>query len=132
MRATDPNEPQWRIDARTIRDCPGGRTEDEWWRDVRALEEKLSKGAGHCPTCGASRLSRFAPYIVTETEAWVPSESDLPRQRAPIHVHAYSYHHARTLAAFLGPRATIRARTQEGANSASYERVVKRSSRGRK
>jgi ribosomal protein L34E len=70
---------QWEIDERTIRDCPGGRTEVEWREAARKLEKEV-QGTSRCHTCGQS-LREVEKYRVTETEEWLPAKCDLPRGR---------------------------------------------------
>src|SRR5581483_6054210 len=101
------NEMQWQIDERTIRDCPGNRTEQEWRQAVLELEDKLKGIERHCSKCGQSLNTASFKYVVTETESWLPSCAELPRGRWGLTAHARTIHHAKRLREFMGERATI-------------------------
>jgi DNA repair exonuclease SbcCD ATPase subunit len=119
---TASSELQWQIDERTIRDCPGNRTELEWKVAVGQLEERLQGHDKTCPTCGQS-IQASHKYNVTETEEWLPSKSDLPRGRWALHAHTPTLRAARILQRFMGPRATVWVRTEIEGNSSSYKKV---------
>lgn len=101
------SEMQWQIDERTIRDCPGNRTEAEWREAVRQLEAKLRGKDRCCSKCGQTVGESAFKYVVTETESWLPSFAKLPRDRWGLITHARTIHHAKKLREFMGKRATI-------------------------
>ena len=109
------------VDARTIRDCPGNRTEEEWRAAVRALEEKLQHNE-RCSKCGHER-EYSDKYVVTETEGWLPAGNDLPRDRWALSVQTPTLRAARRLRRFMGSRAVIWVRTGREKNSTTYEKV---------
>ena len=118
------HEPQWQIDERTIRDCPGGRTEIEWRASVKKLSKALRSRRGRCRTCGQSIGGGFSLYVVKETESWLSGDGDLPRGRWALSADADTLRAANRLKIFMGPRARIwkRISVDEG-GSASYEPV---------
>ena len=109
---------QWEVDRRTVRDCPGGRTEDEWREAIRSLEKSV-QGVSHCHACG-QELHAAKKYRVTETEEWLPSECDLPRGRWALSASACTLAGAKKLKAFMGSRATIYVMAKHE-NSATYK-----------
>ena len=111
---------QWEVDERTIRDCPGGRTEVEWREAVRSLEASVQVAA-RCHSCGQS-LHTVKKYRVTETEEWLPSRAGLPRGRWGLSATAYTLAGAKKLKALMGPRATIWA-SHEKNGRGSYRRL---------
>lgn len=113
-------EMPWERDRRTVRDCPGNRTENEWRAAVQELADKLAKGHNHCLTCGQS-IDTHAPFHVSETEEWLPGNTGLPRGRWALSARAFTIKAAKQLQEFMGPRAKIWVRTRVEGNSTSYE-----------
>jgi len=113
-------EMKWQVDERTIRDCPGNRTELEWRKAVREMEEKLRSHAERCSKCGQS-LHGHSKYVVHETQAWLSVDGDLPRNRWGLSANAPTLTVARKLQKFMGPRATIWIRTSQDDRGATYE-----------
>jgi len=110
-RAT--KEMQWQIDERTVRDCPGNRTEAEWREAVIRRAEKLN-GQKSCSKCKQEISTSGMRYYVTETESWLPSGTSEPKSYKPLprgrwaqHASARTLSIARKLREFMGKRATI-------------------------
>ena len=116
------SEMQWQVDERTIRDCPGDRTEVEWRAAVSRLEKELT-GTSRCTTCGQP-LHAVEKYQITETESWLPSHARLPRGRWGLSAMTYTLTAAKKLRKFMGPRATIYVLDiRRGDGSSSYRRL---------
>jgi ribosomal protein S27AE len=114
---------KWQIDERTIRDCPGNRTELEWKAALHEMETRLQGKDTTCSKCGQS-ICASHKYAVTETEEWLPGKSDLPRGRWGITLYAPTLRAARQLQKFMGQRASIWVRTKVEGNSSSYRKVI--------
>ena len=114
------SEMPWETAARTVRDCPGGRTEVEWREAVRDVEKSVNGRSEACPACGGVRTVHQR-YVITETENWMPADAGLPRNRWARSAHSGTLAGARKLRRFFGSRSVIWIRVSQHDNSASYE-----------
>jgi hypothetical protein len=115
---------KWEVDAETIRDCPGDRTEVEWRIAVREKQAELQGPSTTCQACG-QEIAKSHKYIVTETEEWLPASADLPRGRWALSAHLPTLAAAREMQRFMGPRATVWIQTARKNNSATYRQLEK-------